>query len=159
RRGREPVRPLSRRVARPDRHLRDVHPGAAVPPERSVWRTDMRGPSLTSVLLVTALLACVPLITNAGVVINFLTIALLTALVGPGWNILGGYGGQYSFGHAAFFGTGGSVTAILQVGYGIDAWAAFGLGILGGALVGAVIGALAFRSGLKGSYFALVTLA
>src|SRR5581483_3298782 len=41
----------------------------------------------------------------------------------------------------------------------MNAWVAFGFGILGGALVGAVIGALTFRSGLRGSYFALVTLA
>src|SRR5262249_14899084 len=84
---------------------------------------------------------------------------LLIALVGQGWNLLGGYGGQYSFGHAAFFGTGAYVTAVLQVRYGLNAWPAFGLGIAAGAAVGAIIGALAFRSGLRGSYFALVTLA
>src|SRR5262245_63300925 len=43
--------------------------------------------------------------------------------------------------------------------YGVNAWIAFALGIAAGALVGAAIGALTFRSGLKGSYFALVTLA
>ena len=91
--------------------------------------------------------------------LNFLVVALLIALVGQGWNVLGGYGGQYSFGHAAFFGTGAYVTAVLQARYGINAWAGLVLGIAGGALVGAVIGALAFRSGLRGSYFALVTLA
>ena len=74
--------------------------------------------------------------------------------------MLGGYGGQYSFGHAAFFGTGAYVTAILQVRYGVNAW----LGLRRAAsrrarCVGAVIGVLAFRSGLRGSYFALVTLA
>jgi branched-chain amino acid transport system permease protein len=79
--------------------------------------------------------------------------------VGQGWNVLGGYGGQYSFGHAAFFGTGAYVTAILQMRYGVNAWIAFALAIAGGALVGSAIGALTFRSGLKGSYFALVTLA
>ena len=54
--------------------------------------------------------------------LNFLVVALLIALVGQGWNVLGGYGGQYSFGHAAFFGTGAYVTAILQVRYGVNAW-------------------------------------
>jgi branched-chain amino acid transport system permease protein len=93
------------------------------------------------------------------VVLNFLVMALLIALAGQGWNLLGGYGGQYSFGHAAFFGTGAYVTAILQMRYGINAWLDFGIGILAGALVGAVIGWLSFRSGLKGSCFALVTLA
>jgi branched-chain amino acid transport system permease protein len=105
------------------------------------------------------LLGAVPLITSSNVVLNFLVVALLIALVGQGWNLLGGYGGQYSFGHAAFFGTGAYVTAVLQVRYGINAWLGFCLGIVAGALVGALIGALTFRSGLKGSYFALVTLA
>jgi branched-chain amino acid transport system permease protein len=114
---------------------------------------------LAPILVVTALLAAVPLVTASNVVLNFLVVALLIALVGQGWNLLGGYGGQYSFGHAAFFGTGAYATAILQVRYGINAWLGFGIGIVAGALVGAVIGALTFRSGLRGSYFALVTLA
>lgn len=114
---------------------------------------------LTSILATVALLATVPLFTSSNVVLNFLVMALLVALVGQGWNLLGGYGGQYSFGHAAFFGTGAYVTAILQMQYGLNAWLGFVLGIAGGALVGAAIGALSFRSGLKGSYFALVTLA
>ena len=50
RRGREPVGALSRRIARPDRHFRDVHPGAAVPPERPVRGAGMRG--LAPILLV-----------------------------------------------------------------------------------------------------------
>jgi branched-chain amino acid transport system permease protein len=108
---------------------------------------------------VIALLACVPLLTASNVVLNFMVVALLIALVGQGWNVLGGYGGQYSFGHAAFFGTGAYVTAILQVRYGVNAWLGLVIGIAAGALVGAVTGALSFRSGLRGSYFALVTLA
>jgi branched-chain amino acid transport system permease protein len=119
----------------------------------------MRGSSVAHILVVIAILATVPLLTASNVVLNFLIIALLIALVGQGWNVLGGYGGQYSFGHAAFFGTGAYVTAILQTRYGVNAWIGFALGIAGGALVGAAIGALTFRSGLKGSYFALVTLA
>jgi branched-chain amino acid transport system permease protein len=119
----------------------------------------VRGPSATQLVLVIAALAIVPLVTASNVVLNFLIVALLIALAGQGWNVLGGYGGQYSFGHAAFFGTGAYATAILQMRYGINAWAAFALGIIGGALIGAAIGAVTFRSGLRGSYFALVTLA
>ena len=63
-----------------------------------------------------------PLAHPSNVVLNFMVVALLIALVGQGWNVLGGYGGQYSFGHAAFFGTGAYVTAILQVRYGVNAW-------------------------------------
>jgi len=119
----------------------------------------MRGASIGQIAVVVVVLATVPLLTQSNVVLNFLNLALLIALVGQGWNVLGGYGGQYSFGHAAFFGTGAYVTAILQTRYGVNAWIAFALGIAGGALIGAAIGALTFRSGLKGSYFALVTLA
>ena len=157
RRGREPVRALSRRIARPDRHFRDVHPGPAVPAERVVRRAGVKG--FAPILIAVALLATVPLISSSNVVLNFLVMALLIALAGQGWNLLGGYGGQYSFGHAAFFGTGAYVTAIVQMRYGVNAWLGFVIGIAAGALVGAVIGALSFRSGLKGSYFALVTLA
>jgi branched-chain amino acid transport system permease protein len=112
-----------------------------------------------AILVTVALLALVPFVTASNVVLNFLVSALLIALAGQGWNLLGGYGGQYSFGHVAFFGTGAYVTAILQVRYGVNAWVGLVIGIAAGALVGAVIGALTFRSGLKGSYFSLVTLA
>ncbi len=105
------------------------------------------------------LAACVPLFVTSNVVLNFLVFTLIIALAAQGWNLLGGYGGQYSFGHAAFFGTGAYVTAILQVRYGVNAYPAFAAGIGMAALVGLAIGFMAFRSGLKGSYFALVTLA
>jgi branched-chain amino acid transport system permease protein len=108
---------------------------------------------------VVAVFAAVPLIVHSNVVLNFLVVTLMIALAGQGWNIIGGYGGQYSFGHAAFFGTGAYVTAVLQVRYGVNAWLGFLAGIAAGAAVGAVIGGLAFRAGLRSSYFALVTLA
>jgi branched-chain amino acid transport system permease protein len=111
------------------------------------------------IFVIVAVLALVPFVTASNVVLNFLVVTLLIALAGQGWNLLGGYGGQYSFGHAAFFGTGAYVTAILQVHYGINAWFGLLIGIAAGALVGIVIGALSFRWGLRGSYFSLVTLA
>jgi branched-chain amino acid transport system permease protein len=110
-------------------------------------------------LVVVALLVVVPFVTTSNVILNFLITTLLIALAGQGWNLLGGYGGQYSFGHAAFFGTAAYTTAILQVQYGVNAWLGLVAGIFAGALIGTVIGALCFRSGLRGSYFSLVTLA
>src|SRR4051812_49675907 len=115
--------------------------------------------SLIPILMVVAILAAVPLVVESNTALNFLIVTLFIALAGQGWNLLGGYGGQYSFGHAAFFGTGAYVTGILQMRYGVNAWLGFALGIAAGALVGAVTGALSFRSGLRGSYFALITLA
>src|SRR5262249_10809113 len=85
--------------------------------------------------------------------------ALLIALVGQGWNVLGGYGGQNFFRHAAFFRTRADVTPLLQNRYGVNAWISFAPGIARGALGGAALGRPPFPSGLKGSYFALVTLA
>ncbi|WP_291295887.1 branched-chain amino acid ABC transporter permease [Elioraea sp.] len=110
-------------------------------------------------LIVLAMLAALPLVIESNVALNFLKVSLMLALAGTGWNLLGGYGGQFSFGHAVFFGTGAYTAAVLQVRFGINAWVAFGAGIALGALVGAAIGWLTFRAGLRGSYFALVTLA
>ena len=111
------------------------------------------------IILVVVVLAIVPFLTTSNVVLNFLITTLLIALVGQGWNLLGGYGGQYSFGHAAFFGTAAYTTAILQVQYGVNAWLGLFAGIFSGSVVGAAIGVLCFRSGLRGSYFSLITLA
>ncbi len=111
------------------------------------------------VVAVVAALAAVPALTSANTVLNFMVGALIVALAAQGWNLLGGFGGQLSFGHAAFYGTGAYVTALLQQRYGVNAWAGAVLGVAAGALVGAVVGFLSFRAGLRGSYFALVTLA
>lgn len=108
---------------------------------------------------VIALFACVPAFVTGNLALNFLVFALIIALSAQGWNILAGYGGQFSFGHAAFFGMGAYGSALLQVRFGVNAWVAFAAGIALAAIVGAVIGTLNFRSGLRGSYFALITLA
>ena len=105
------------------------------------------------------LVAAIPLLTDSGVVLNFVMMALYAALLGQAWNILGGFGGQFSFGHALFFGTGAYLQAMAQLHGGINAWLALALAVAGSASIGALVGALSFRYGLKGSYFALVTLA
>jgi len=105
-----------------------------------------------AVLLLTAAL-------DSGVRLNFVMMTLYAALLAQAWNLLGGYGGQFSFGHALFFGVGAYVQVIAQVTYGVNAWAALLLAVGAAAAVGLFVGALSFRYGLKGSYFALVTLA
>jgi len=101
----------------------------------------------------------VSLFVTSNVVLNFLVFTLILAIAAQGWNVLGGYGGQYSFGHAAFFGMGAYVSAILQQRFGVNAYPAVAFGIAAAALLGYAIGAMVFRAGLRGSYFALVTLA
>lgn len=109
--------------------------------------------------LVFAALFTVPFVVESESWRTTIIMTLYAALLGQAWNILGGYGGQFSFGHAAFFGTGAYTVAVLQVQFGINPW----LGLAaGGALavgVAAFIGFTTFRYGLRGSYFALVTLA
>jgi len=96
---------------------------------------------------------------RSGVVLNLAMMALYGALMAIAWNLLGGYGGQFSFGHALFFGTGAYVQAIAQLQAGLSPWIALPLAIAAAAAVGLFFGALSFRYGLRGSYFALVTLA
>ncbi len=108
---------------------------------------------------VTLALCVTPFVGLDGALLNLLIFMMIIALAAQGWNILGGFGGLASFGHAAFFGTGAYATAILQTKAGLGAWPSLLLGVALGAAVGAFIGFLSFRSGLRGSYFALITLA
>jgi branched-chain amino acid transport system permease protein len=85
--------------------------------------------------------------------------ALFYAFIGQSWNISGGFAGQLSFGHVAFFGVGAYASTIVQLRLGWSPWLGLPAAALAGALVGGVIGVLSFRAGLKGSYFALITLA
>ena len=107
----------------------------------------------------TAVVALLLLTLESGVALNFVMMTLYAALLAQAWNILGGFGGQFSFGHALFFGTGAYVQAIAQLQWGLNPWVALPLGVLVSSAVGLFVGALSFRYGLKGSYFALVTLA
>ncbi len=114
---------------------------------------------LGGIALFVAVAACIPLFTNSGVTLNFVMMALYAALLAQAWNILGGFGGQFSFGHVLFFGTGAYIQAIAQLQYGLSPWVALALAVIGSAAIGLIVGGLTFRYGLKGSYFALVTLA
>lgn len=106
-----------------------------------------------------AALAIVPAFLQSAFWMNLIIMIIYAALLGQAWNILGGYAGQFSFGHAAFFGTGAYTVAVLQVQLGINPWVGFFVGGLLAMAVAAFIGFSTFRYGLKGSYFALITLA
>jgi branched-chain amino acid transport system permease protein len=82
---------------------------------------------------------------------------LIFGLYAVGFNLLFGYTGMLSFGHAAFLGIGSYVAGMGIVHAGLPWWAVIPLGILASALAGLVIGALAIRT--KGIYFSMVTLA
>ena len=82
-----------------------------------------------------------------------------SAFIGQAWNVSGGFAGQTSFGHAVFFGVGAYTSTILQVSHGWNPWLAWPVAMAAGGAVGCMIAVLSFRAGLKGSYFALITLA
>jgi len=119
----------------------------------------MKGKRYVPVAAVIALLLVLPWISRSNVVMNFMIYALILAIVAQGWNLLSGFAGQMSFGHAAFFGTGAYAIGVWQVNLGLDPWSGFLAAIAMGAAVGLAIGYLTFRAGLRGSYFALITLA
>jgi branched-chain amino acid transport system permease protein len=91
--------------------------------------------------------------------VNFGVLALFYAFIGQSWNIAGGFAGQLSFGHVVFFGAGAYASTILQVRFGVNPWIGLPVSAVAGGLVGWLIGYLSFRAGLRGSYFALITLA
>jgi branched-chain amino acid transport system permease protein len=114
----------------------------------------------STVLLALLLLAAFVLPLFAGeYYIHIGVLVLFYAYMAVAWNILGGYAGQHSLGHALFMGIGAYTSTYLFTVMGLTPW----LGMwLGGALAGIAgwfVGYLCFRYGLKGPYFALVTIA
>jgi branched-chain amino acid transport system permease protein len=84
---------------------------------------------------------------------------LIFALMGIGWNIMSGFGGMFSFGHAAYFGIGAYTTAFLLVEYGISPWIGLLLGMAFAMVAAVGISYLAFRYKLQGAYYAMSTFA
>ena len=105
------------------------------------------------------LLALVPYGIESKFYLDVLTLIFFTAYIGQSWNILGGYAGQFSFGGVMFFGTGAYTSSILLTNFGIPPIIGIFAAIFMGALLGLIVGYMSFRSGLRGSYFALITLA
>ena len=86
-----------------------------------------------------------------------LTQVLLWAVLSLAWNLLSGYGGYFSFGHAAFWGLGAYTVALGMIDFGLTPWLTIPLCAVVGSLAGALIGYPTFR--LRGHYFALAMLA
>ncbi len=116
----------------------------------------LRGQVMLAVLL--ALLLVAPLVAN-DYLLTILIIILYYAYTGQAWNIMMGFAGQLSLGHALYTGLGAYVTAALYVHFGIGPWLGLPAAIAVAAAAGAVIGFLAFRFGVAGVYFAILTIA
>ncbi|HEX7812710.1 MAG TPA: branched-chain amino acid ABC transporter ATP-binding protein/permease [Burkholderiales bacterium] len=86
-----------------------------------------------------------------------LTVVPIWAVMGLAWNILSGYSGFVSFGHAAFFGLGAYFVALAQIHWGLSPWIGIPCAGIVGGIAGLVVGIPTFR--LRGHYFALAMLA
>lgn len=117
-------------------------------------------PTATTIIVVAllAILLALPFVLRSYAVTVF-TFIFFYAYLGQAWNIVGGYAGQLSAGHAAFVGIGAYTAAMLSLRLGVSPWAGMFAGGALSALLGALIGYLGFRFGLRGFYFVLLTVA
>lgn len=108
-------------------------------------------------VLVVAALAAVPLIVTNNYYLDSIIVIFFWGSMAAAWNLVGGYAGQLSLGHTAFFGIGAYASSILFARYALTPW----LGLLVGAALATVfavfVGLVCFR--LRGPFFALVTIA
>jgi branched-chain amino acid transport system permease protein len=114
--------------------------------------------SLVLLALVLAGLLAAPWLANDYLLTILITI-LYFAYTGQAWNVMMGFAGQLSLGHALYVGLGGYATAALYVHFGIGPWIGLPAAVAIAVAVGALIGFLAFRFGVGGVYFAILTIA
>lgn len=91
--------------------------------------------------------------------ITIFTLIFFYGFLGQAWNIVGGYAGQLSAGHAAYLGIGAYTAAVLSVEAGVTPWIGMFVGGVLAAVLGSIVGFLGFRFGLRGFYFVLLTVA
>src|SRR5437879_12769214 len=102
------------------------------------------------------LAALTPIVVRDAYFLDSLVLILVWGSLSAAWNVAGGYAGQVSLGHAAFFGI-GTYAAALMSARGQNPWLGLGIGMALSVGAGAMIGYLSNR--LKGPYFALSTIA
>ena len=114
--------------------------------------------SLALLLVLLVALIAAPWIANDYLLTVLITI-LYFAYTGQAWNVMMGFAGQLSLGHALYVGLGAYATAALYVHFGIGPWLGLPVAIAVAVVCGAIIGFLAFRFGVAGVYFAILTIA
>jgi branched-chain amino acid transport system permease protein len=104
-----------------------------------------------------AIAALVPVVIRDGFLLDSLILILMWGAISAAWNVAGGYAGQVSLGHSAFFGLGAYAAALMATRFHQSPWLGALVGIVLSLGAGAIIGYLSNR--LKGPYFALATIA
>jgi branched-chain amino acid transport system permease protein len=123
---------------------------------RSADGATRRSLGLLAVLL--AALVVAPWLAN-DYLLTVLIVILYLAYTGQAWNIMMGFAGQLSLGNAIYAGLGAYVAAELFTRYGVAPWIGLLAAMPVAAACGAIIGFLAFRFGVAGVYFAILTIA
>jgi len=119
---------------------------------------DVPRRGLVLLLVLLAALFTAPFFVN-DYVLTVLILILYFSYAGQAWNIMMGFAGQLSLGHALYVGLGAYTTAALFFHFGVSPWASLPLALVISGLAGAIIGFLAFRFGVAGVYFAILTIA
>ncbi len=122
------------------------------------WIKKIGKPGIYLPLTLIALTTIIPIILPP-FLLHVAIMILLYSYLGTAWNILGGYTGQFAWGHSAFFGIGAYTSTTLYIYHKISPWIGMLIGSLFAAGYGALCGAFTFRFGLKGHYFVIATIA
>src|SRR5438094_5315648 len=111
-----------------------------------------------SLAVLGAILVALPFIVG-NYALSVVTLILYFAYTGQAWNVMMGFAGQLSLGHALYVGVGAYATAALFIHYRVPPWIGLIAAVPIAAACGAVIGFLAFRFRVAGAYFAILTIA
>jgi branched-chain amino acid transport system permease protein len=113
--------------------------------------------SLALITLSMGVLLILPLFVESTYILHMMILIFINVIMGSSWNILGGYAGQYSVGHAAYFGVGAYTTMILLQFRHVAPWYGIWAGAAVALVTALVVGSICFR--LRGPYFVLASIA
>ena len=118
---------------------------------------DFRSPKAYVSLILLIVMFIVPVVTGTPFWTNLFVLLFVFSALSVAWNIVGGYAGQLSLGHAVFYGIGGYTATLLTQNFGISPW----FGMLAGAAISAAVAIIISYPTLRlrGPFFALATIA
>jgi branched-chain amino acid transport system permease protein len=133
--------------------------GESLTPRGNIsFRKTKASASIIISILLAALIA-LPWMTQNNYILHVVIQMLFFGYLGQSWNIMCGYTGQLSFGHAAFFGLGAYTSTLLSLKVGLTPWIGMFAGAFLAAFLGMGVGAISFKYGARGVFFAFITMA